>query len=374
VVLTSGALAEGDIVMSKYSKTEAHLRALSLLVFCPERSAEAVRHVAALDQAGRRVFLGHANVHHVVIRALQLLKREAEATGHAELTSFAQAALNQEQERIAKALAALERICLELEAAGCPVAVLKTLDHWPDIGNDLDLITMADERLIESVFLHRLNGRPLARSVGDHLAHKRGFELEGLRETIEIHIGRLGQAGEHTGLARRFLDRRVPAKFSGKTFLMPAPEERIIEGTLERMYRHLFFRLCDIHDTARIAESGSLDYKELRAAADLGGIWPGVATYLRITSEYLHEYRGTGLDLPKEVLAAACFGADKIITRSKYLWVPIFPQSIALFARQFAQLVRSGNVPATARLSLLPPLASVVALAYAVGANSERIW
>jgi hypothetical protein len=106
----------------------------------------------------------------------------------------------------------------------------------------------------------------------------------------------------------------------------------------------------------------------------LGGIWPGVATYLRITSEYLHEYRGTGLDLPKEVLAAACFGADKIITRSKYLWVPIFPQSIALFARQFAQLVRSGNVPATARLSLLPPLASVVALAYAVGANSERIW
>jgi hypothetical protein len=360
--------------MHKYSKSEAHLRALSLLVFCPERSAEAVRHVAALDQEGRAEFLRLADIHHVVIRALQPFKREAEAIGQAELASFAQAALNEEQERIDKALEALERICVELEAAGCPVAVMKTLDYWPDFGNDLDLVTMADERRIENVFLNKLNGRPLGGSVGDRLAHKRGFELEGLRETVEVHIGRLGQAGEHTELARRILDRRVPAKFSGKTFLMPAPEERIIEGTVERMYRHLFFRLCDIYDTARIAECGSLDYKELRVAADLGGVWPGVATYLRITSEYLREYRGTGLDLPKEVLAAASFGADKIIVRSKYLWVPIFPQSFALFARQFSKLVLSGNVTATARLSMLPPLAGVVALSYAVGVNSERIW
>jgi hypothetical protein len=233
---------------------------------------------------------------------------------------------------------------------------------------------MADERHIEIVFLNKLNGRPLARSVGDHLAHKRSFELEGLRETVEIHVGRLGQAGEHTGLARRFLGRRVPATFNGKTFLLPAPEERIIEGTLERMYRHLYFRLCDIQDTARMVESESLDYKELRAAADLGGIWAGVATCLRIASEYVREYRGIGLELPKEVLTAARFGEDKMIARSKYIWVPILPQSVALFARQFAKLVWSGNVSATARLSLLPPLASMAVLAYAFGANSERIW
>jgi hypothetical protein len=360
--------------MKRNLSTEAHLRALSLLVSSLQRSVEAVHHVARLDQAGREEFFRLADIHHVVIRALQPLAREAAAGGQGELATLAQAAVNQEQERIAKALAALQRVCVELEAAGCPVAVMKTLDHWPDFGNDLDLVTMADERRIESVFLDRLNGRLLARSVGDHLAHKRSFKLEGLRETVEIHVGRLGQAGEHTGLARRFLDRRVPAKFNGNTFLLPAPEERIIEGTLERMYRHLYFRLCDIYDTARIVESGSLDYKELRAAADLGGIWAGVATYLRITSEYLREYRGTGLHLPKEVLADARFGEDKMIARSKYLWVPILPQSFALFARQFAQLVLSGNVSATARLSLLPPLASIAVFAYAVGANSERIW
>jgi hypothetical protein len=356
------------------SGTTAHLRALSLLTFAPQKSEEAVQHVASLDRAGLDEFFRLADIHHVVIRALQPLATQAAASGHAELAVEAQSAVALEQQRIDKAVSALADICSELEAAGCPVAVMKTLDHWPDFGNDLDLVTMADEHKIENIFLNKFKGRLLTRSVGDHLAHKRSFELQGLRETVEIHVGRLGQAGEHTRLARRFLDRRVAAKFNGSTFLLPAPEERLIEGTLERMYRHLYFRLCDIQDTARIVESETLDYGELRAAADLGGIWPGVATYLRITSEYVRKYRGMGLQLPNEVMDASRFGEEKMIIRSKYLWVPILPQSVSLFAKQYAQLVRNGNVSATARLSLLPPLASIAMLAYAVGANSERIW
>src|SRR2546429_711637 len=62
----------------------------------------------------------------------------------------------------------------------------------------------------------------------------------------------LGQAGEHIELARRFLDRRMPVEFNGHTFLSPAPEERIVVGTLQRMYRHLYFRICDIPDTAKM--------------------------------------------------------------------------------------------------------------------------
>jgi hypothetical protein len=233
---------------------------------------------------------------------------------------------------------------------------------------------MADERRVRNILLCRFNSRPLTRTVGDHLAHKRSFALEGLSQEVEIHIGRLGQAGEHVGLARRFIDRRVPVKFNGYAFLSPAPEERIIVGTLQRMYRHLYFRICDMLNTCRMIESGWVDYRELRAAADLGGIWEGVATYLRITSEYLRAYRGIGLDLPKEVLAAAHFGADKMFARGKFLNIPVLPEGFTLYARQFAQLARRGNLPATARLSLLPPLASVAALVYAVAGSSDRIW
>ena len=354
--------------------TAAHLNALSLLAICPQRSAEAMGYVTSLDQAGLEEFLRLAEIHHVVIRSLQPLALEATLSGQRYLAILAKTKVDEEQARVDKAVTALEEICMELEAAGCPVAVMKTLDHWPDFGNDLDLVTMADERRIERIFLNRFKGSLLTRSVGDHLAHKRSFRIPGLRETVEIHIGRLGQAGEHTHLAQRFLDRRVSAEFNGRTFLLPAPEERIIEGTLERMYRHLYFRLCDILDTARIVEFESLDYQELRAAADLGGIWAGVATNLRITSKFVGAYRGEGLPLTEEILAASRFGRKEMIARSKYLWVPFLPESIALFAKQFAKLVRNGNVSATARLSLLPPLASIAVLACALGANSERIW
>ena len=251
---------------------------------------------------------------------------------------------------------------------------MKTLDHWPDFGNDLDLITMADERRVRDLVLGRFDSRPLTRTVGDHLAHKRSFAVAGLAQEVEIHIGRLGQAGEHVGLAQRFLDRRVPVEFNGYKFFSPAPEERIIVGTLQRMYRHLYFRVCDILNTCRMVESGWVNYAELRRAAELGGIWEGVATYLQITSGYLRRYRGSGLDLPEEVRAAARFGADRLFARGKFLCIPVWPQGSHLYAKQFAQLARRGNLSATARLSLLPPLASVAALAYAVAGSSDRIW
>ena len=360
--------------MGNNSEAKAHIHNLSILAMNPARATEALDYVAALSPDGRAHLLALADAHHVVLRALRPLQQAALASGTMEVAQFARKALDKEEARIANALKFLDEIFRALESEGCPVAVMKTLDHAPDFGNDLDLVTMADELRIENFFKQRFNGRPLTRTVGDYLAHKRSFALDGLREEVEIHIGRLGQAGEHIELAQRFVERRVPVDFNGYTFLSPAPEERLIAGTLQRMYRHLYFRVCDILNTGRMIESGCVDYRQLRTASDLGGIWDGVATYLRITSEYLREYRGTGLDLPGEVLATARFGFDKMFVRGKFLCIPVLPQSFALYARQFAHFARSGNVTATARLSLLPPLASVAALAYAVAGSSERIW
>jgi hypothetical protein len=360
--------------MERSLEVKTHLHNLSLLAMSPARVAEAFNYVAGLGSEARAHFLRLADAHHVVVRALEPLKQAAVAADAGEVAQFARTALAREHARIANGLKFLEQICRELESDGCPVAVMKTLDHWPDFGNDLDLITMADERVVQNIFLHKLNGRPLPRTIGDFLAHKRSYALEGLQQEVEIHVGRLGQAGEHIELARRFLDRRIPVEFNSYTFLSPAPEEGIIVGTLQRMYRHLYFRVCDMLDTARMIESGCVDYKELRVAAELGGIWDGVATYLRIVSEYLREYSGKGLELPQEVLTSARFGSDMLSARGKFLCLPVLPQGFALYANQFSNLARSGNVPGTARLSLLPPLASVAALAYAVAGSSDRIW
>src|SRR5262249_28992356 len=169
------------------------------------------------------------------------------------------------------------------------------------------------------------------RSWGDRIACKWNFALPGLRESIEAHIGRLGQMGEHIALPKRFIARRVRVSVGGNQFFAPAPEERIFAATLQRMYRHFYFRVCDILNAASLVESVAIDFGELRRAAILAGIWPGVAGFLKIVSGYVNRYRGRPLQLPAEILADATVGAEKTYTRARFLRMPLLPYGAGLY-------------------------------------------
>src|SRR6266705_1522747 len=269
-----------------------YIEALATLTLDAANAEKAVAFVAGLTEARRSELLALADSHHVILRALDPVRNYAAHAGDSALLAWADAAIHAEHARIDNALEFLDRICKALEEARCPVSVMKSLEHWPDMGSDLDLFTTANEQAVVRVFTRKFNARVEDRSWGDRLANKWNFSVSGLREPVEVHAKRLGQTGEHTALARRFVSRRVSRTLNSYIFQVPAPEEAIIVATLQRMYRHFYFRLCDIVDTARLADSKAIDYDELRTGADLGGIWPGVATYLKIVSDYLEEQRG----------------------------------------------------------------------------------
>ena len=143
---------------------------------------------------------------------------------------------------------------------------MKSLDHWPDLGNDLDLYTTGDERQVIEVMLTAHVAPTLSRAAGAIAWPTSGTSRSGIAGAVEVHAQRLGQTGEHTAMARRFVTRRVPKTVGGLTFLVPAPEERVIVATLQRMYRHFYFRVCDIVNTAALLEAGELDFAELKKA------------------------------------------------------------------------------------------------------------
>jgi len=347
------------------------LDALLQLTLAPDNAAAAINHVAQLDDIGRNRLLSLTQSNHVVVRAFQRL---AQDTAQSELSKWASGAITEERQRIDNALTFLHHICDELERGGCATTVMKSLDHWPDLGSDLDLYTTADDRQVVHVMLNRLGAHIEPRSWGDRLANKWNFALPGLPESVEVHAQRLGQTGEHMAMARRFVTRRVPKTVNGLTFLVPAPEERIIVATLQRMYRHFYFRVCDIVNTAALLESDQLDFVELNKAADLGGVWPGVATYLTIVRDFVEQYRGRTIELPQAVLSAARFGGEVIIARGKFLRVPILPNGADLYTRQITMTALRGDVPATLRLSLLPYLASAAAVAFRLTGSDKGIW
>jgi hypothetical protein len=349
-----------------------HIEALSQLTLAPDRAGAAALHMARLTREQRAQLLELADSHHVVVRSLRTLRTLA--IDNTDLQRWIEDALAAEDARIQNALKHLDEICRELENADCRTTVMKSLDHWPDLGNDLDLYTTADDNAVVRVFTHALGARVEPRSWGDRLAHKWNFAVAGLRESVEVHVQRLGQTGEHIAMAQRFVTRRVPRQMEGYTFYVPAPEERVIVATLQRMYRHFYFRVCDIVNTAVLVDSGTIDYDELRRSADMGGIWPGVATYLEIVSDYVKEYRGRGLDLPPMVTRSARFGGEKLQVFRRFLRIPLMPEGARLYTNQWASTALRGNVPATFRLSLLPPLASVAAVAFKITGDDKGIW
>jgi hypothetical protein len=350
---------------------------LSQLVLCPGQSPGsplALNRILRFTPEERRQFLEIANSHHVLVRGLSTLVQQAALSGEGELLQWADAALNAEYQRIQHALPYVEQVIQALTAAGAHVTTIKTLDHWPDFGSDIDLYTTAGEQLLMRVFVRELKARPAPRSWGDRLARKWNFSLPGLPELVEVHSQRLGQTGEQTVLAQRFLTRHTFKDVGGYTLPVPAPEERLLVATLQRMYRHFYFRLSDILNTSVLVEAGVIDYLELQRASRLGGIWPGVATYLKVCSDYVERYRGKPLPLPSSVLEAAAFGGERLAVRDCFLRVPILPEGASLYARQVRQTARNGNLPAALRLSLLPPLASVAALSYRITGSDKGIW
>ena len=361
--------------MDTTSTTEAaYIHALSMLTLAPSRAGQVYPQLSTLNDAEFAALISLADANHVVLRALFPLQQLAERSGDAAFAARCAASIQYERERIANAVQHLFLITGALESAACPTTVMKSLDHWPDLGNDLDLYTTASAAQVCEVMTSRFQAHIEPRSWGDRLANKWNFAIAGLPEAIEVHAQRLGQTGEQIAMAQRFVSRRVTKSVLGLEFRVPAPEERVIVATLQRMYRHFYFRVCDIVNIAALVESGEVDFAELHRSATMGGIWKGVCSLLRIVSDYTMQYRGTPVLLPTEVIAAALFGGEKVYVKSRFIRVPIVPQGTQLYAAQVTDAALRGDLVGTFRLSLLPYLASAAAISYKLTGSDKGIW
>jgi Uncharacterised nucleotidyltransferase len=313
-----------------------------------------------------------ADTHHVTVRALRVLSDVARLSGLLELQQWCDNAVSAEQARIANAMEWLHAIVESLQNSGCPVCVIKSLDHWPDLGSDLDLYTSGSPEQVSRVMRQKVNAKEEPRSWGDKLANKWNYCVPGLPELVEIHVRYLGQTGEQKLMARRVLERSVTRTVNSRSFPVPAPEERILISTLQRMYRHFYFRLCDMADMATLVNSGDVNFSELRRGAELGSIWPGVASFLVIVSEYAQRY-GRSVDLPGGVIEDAHSPDLRVQFRDGFLRVPMGPAA-ALYGSQLFGAGRHRDVRAIARLPLLPPLAVSALLAYRFTGSDKGIW
>ena len=313
-----------------------------------------------------------ADTHHVTIRALRVIEKMAVGEQKKRLADWCRAVISKESDRISKAVESLSDIVQVLQDSNCPAVVIKSLDHWPDLGSDLDLYTSGSPEEVVRAMQEKLHAELEPRSWGDRLANKWNFQVPSLNELVEIHVRYLGQTGEQKLLAARVLERRVRREVNGHTFPVAATEERILISTLQRMYRHFYFRLCDMADMAALLQSGTVDIAELRRGAELGGIWPGVASFLVIVAGYVKNYGGN-INLPREVTNAAYSPDLAVQFRGNFLRVPMRPAA-GLYGSQLLNASLHRNFRAMSRLPLLPPLAVSALVAYRLTGSDKGVW
>lgn len=362
--------------MQSQNSDGQHLRVLSQLLLASgeERPTPSTddRSLAASDHEISR-FLAFADLHHVLVRGLQAMQALPSASLSEGSLKFCLEVLLHERQRICRALSVLHSICEKLESAGWPAVVIKSLDHWPDLGSDLDLFSSGPEEDIVRVMTKQMGASILPRSWGDRLAHKWNFRVPGLPEAVEIHVGCLGQTGEHLNLACRVAERAMRREVAGLAFWVAAPEERVMITTLQRMYRHFYCRLCDIVDTKNLLQSQQLDYGKVRAVAEPNGIWPGVASFLFLVAEYCAAY-GTMIELPREVLSSVRVRGGALKLEGQFLRIPVLPDAAGLFLRQVVHAGFQNDLRTVARLSLLPGLAAAALVSYKLSGNDKGIW
>jgi len=334
--------------------------------------------ISKLKNMGRdefEILTDLAQKNHVIVRGLHAFRELLLDDQHGAVQiEWAQSALGAEQARITRALQFLHRVCCAFEESGLDAMVIKSLDHWPDIGSDLDLYTDATPEQVMRLMKGRFNAQIMPRSWGDRLARKWNFLIPGLPEPVEIHAGRLGQTGEQHALARSLMrgSRRVfPGGCSFRTTSIP---DRLMISTLQRMYRHFYFRLCDVVDTVALADGGGIDFEALRTPAEDAGIWAGVAAYLKIVSDYARSYRGRGLALPGFVTEAAHFGGSTLYFSRGFLRIPILPQAAELYGLQLVGVLGRGELHAGLRLGLLPWLATAAVVGQKLTGSDKGIW
>jgi hypothetical protein len=315
-----------------------------------------------------------AENNHVIMRSFEKMRQILEADDNAEGAEWAASALQQEQARINHALRFLAEICAALEEGGCQPIVIKSLDHCPDLGSDLDLYTSADSATVAAIMKSRFRAQIAPRSWGDRLADKWNFIVPGLPELVEIHIQRLGQTGEQTTLTWSLRVRAHAAEMGAYRFRVPAAEERIVISTLQRMYRHFYIRLCDIVDNFAVLDSAQIDFSYLRSLGSETGLWEGIATYLTIVSDYVESYRGQASEVPSFIRDTAKTGIDRVHFRRDFLRVPIIPDSLRLYATELKRLLLNGDIRNGFRLSLLPCLATAAAIEQKITGSDKGIW
>ncbi len=292
----------------------------------------------------------------ITIRALSALKDYG-----IRLTPVLEERLHIEQERVQRGMDVIREVTQRCEDEHIRFVVIKTLDQYPDQGQDIDIYVDEDMTVHGPVFQKQMGGKVLRRSLCDRLAQKVNYKLPN-GFVLEVHCTRLGQVGEHRRLGVEVLRQRRAISIAGVQTFVPPPESQLLLAVLQRIYRHFNFRICDVYNTARLVSEGGMRWELVEKMSRPVGIYPGTVLSLAWIRRLIAGLGFTYLTARFPALPRVGATDLDLVFHRGYFRFPIARVAPRVYVHEALTYLKQPSIASVSRLAALATISAVVGL------------
>ncbi len=300
------------------------------------------------------VLLNLARENRIVIRLYERLLQLGVKPGEAY-----EDYVTEERQRIGHTLDLMERIDQMCEDVGLVSVFMKNHQHYPDMGDDIDLLVIDRNHVVDSIVAHRLDARPFKLSLLNQFGGKTQYYFENSPTYLEIHHGRVGRMGEHLIFPRFLVGNRRRVCLVGKYVYVPSSEDQIILQVLQRTYGRFNIRLSELVYLVSAIREDQLDWEYIADTTRKIGIFEGLRYYLSCVNAIHKRALGDVLPLDRPELLNLSV-ATKVSFKSPYYRLPWLTVGSHLYLWKLLADVEVSNWDGVVRLSLAPVFAVLV--------------
>lgn len=273
-----------------------------------------------------------------------------------------------ERERINKTGAFIGTLSALCRQEGMVHLFLKSLQHYPDMGHDIDLLIMDRSRKFDKILVKKFGPKSLRGNIVNLLSGKTDFILDSCPSSVEIHHGRIGHVGEHTHYPVFLMKNSHMVMLDDAHFPIPSLEDQLLIQTIQRIYCHFYVRISDLVCSIKLLQNRKLDWDYIVGTAKEINIIEGLRAYLSYVNEAHCNIFAKNI-VPELIWRSLECGRYRCLTfRNSYYRYPMLSVTNKVYLNKIAKDVISGKFVSALRSTLI----SAVGLFYLAKNVSKR--
>jgi DNA-binding XRE family transcriptional regulator len=300
------------------------------------------------------VLFGVAQKNRVLIRTYDRLIKQG-----VQPSDIYQKAINIERERIDRTIELMCKISNVFGDAGIDFIFMKNYQHYPDMGDDIDLFVMDHTGISDSLIIEKLGAKPFKRTLLNRIGGKTQYSIDGYPSELEIHHGRMGPMGEQTEFPYFLMKNRKRMPFQNEEMFVPSTEDQFVIQVLQRVYGRFYLRISELVYAVNCICSGTFDWDYIIETTVSIGIFDGLRYYVNCIEFIYENVMDRSLPPVKPELFVS-ESTDGLRFKDFHYRLPLQTIARNVYTRKIWSDIRASRWKAAGRTCLLPFFGALV--------------